>query len=212
MSQQLTQHEPPDQGLKFRVLIAPTRDRNGFTDCTDHQCYPVLIAPTRDRNVLEHRPFPLFRDVLIAPTRDRNRRSRRHPRKDRRGPHRPYQGSQRHLSVSTQADNLQVLIAPTRDRNMRGAGLSGRGGGPHRPYQGSQHTHQRRVVHLVAGPHRPYQGSQRDTDERRADRRQESSSPLPGIATPGRRGSHRPQRHVLIAPTRDRNNEEGAGR
>ncbi len=73
MSQQLPQHEPSNQGLKFGVLIAPTRDRNtassrnspspgsrsssplpGIATAPGAQGAPdpgpVLIAPTRDRN------------------------------------------------------------------------------------------------------------------------------------------------------------------
>ncbi len=107
---------------------------------------PVVIAPTRGRNTSWRLLRKPDRDVVIAPTRGRNpvvsatltgtgrtRRSSsplrgvatrtggdRGYRMDRRGRHRPYEGSQLLLHAPDSPSNLSVVIAPTRGRNHRG--------------------------------------------------------------------------------------------
>ncbi len=102
--------------------------------------------------------------------------------RNRCGPHRPYEGSQRQ----------QVPR------------LLGSGGSPHRPYEGSQRDLTPAQAAGLAVLIAPTRGRNKRGTELLAEARR-SSSPLRGVATgkPGRQGQQ--GNRVLIAPTRGRN-------
>ncbi len=163
----------------------------------------------------------LYPGVLIRPTRDRNRGGNG-PLGGWRGPHPPYEGSQRHLPHQDGAV-VHVLIRPTRDRNWQRVLLQPYLTCPHPPYEGSQ----RQVRHgddvplaVLIRPTRDRNHSSsvssracssvlirptrdRNTSWRRSSvRGWRSSSALRGITTGGRRRSIHPAGGGLIRPVR----------